>query len=166
MSQGGVLSDGSVRLRPARLPDDVAIGPPWYTDPEVLRFSEGEGTPAYDRATVERMYRHLAERGELYIIEVEDQGHRRAIGDTALCRDALPIVIGEAAYRSRGLGARVLRLLVDRARALGWDRLAVQGVYTSNERARRLFERAGFVTTGCAADEQGVAKWQMELRLR
>jgi RimJ/RimL family protein N-acetyltransferase len=57
-------------------------------------------------------------------------------------------------------------VLIDRARAPGWHRLAVQGVYTSNERARRLFERAGFVVTGCGADEQGVARWQMERRFR
>jgi hypothetical protein len=45
MTQGGVVSDGSVRLRPARLPDDVTLGLPWYTDPEVLRFSRARGRP-------------------------------------------------------------------------------------------------------------------------
>jgi GNAT superfamily N-acetyltransferase len=43
-------------------------------------------------------------------------------------------------YRSRGLGARLVRAVVDEARARGMARLTVQ----SGERAVTLYERAGF----------------------
>lgn len=161
-----ILRDGDLRLRPARLPDDVAPAVPWYRDPEVLRLSEGEGTPPYDAATVARMYEHLAAHGELYVIEVPDSGGRwRPIGDAALLADAVPIVIGEAAYRSRGLGGRVLRLLIARARSLGWDALRVSKVFTYNPRSRRLYEGAGFLPAGTGADEAGRPFWRFELRL-
>jgi RimJ/RimL family protein N-acetyltransferase len=161
------LYDGSLRLRPAVLPDDVTLGAPWYSDPEVLHFSEGEGTPPYDAEMVERMYRQLAAHGELYIIEVQHGAEWRAIGDAALCPNSLPIVIGEAAFRSRGLGTRVLRLMIRRARALGWAKLGIQGIYTYNIRSRRLFERAGFKLAGEVVDQDGRLRWLFqELALR
>lgn len=161
-----VLQDGDLRLRPIRLPEDVALAVAWYRDPEVLRFSEGEGTPPYDAARVERMYRSMTTRCELHLIEVQSHDGWHAIGDAALCGEAgTPIVIGDAAYRSRGFGSRVLRLLITRARALGWSKLVVKGVYTYNERARRLYERAGFRVCGDVADEAGRPMWRLELAL-
>ncbi len=163
---GSGLQDGDLRLRPVVLPDDVATAVPWYRDPEVLRFSEGEGTAPYDAARVEQMYRTMATRCEVYIVEVRSEGGWWAVGDAGLCREAgVPIVIGEAAYRSRGLGRRVLRLLVERAWALGWSRLVVQGVFTDNDRARRLYERAGFRVVDEIHDGEGRPMWRMELRL-
>ncbi len=161
-----VLQDGSLRLRPVTLPDDVALGVPWYRDPEVLRLSEGEGTPPYDAAMVERMWRAMVARCEVYIIETLTPDGWRAIGDASICREGgVPIVIGEAAYRSRGLGRRVLRLLIERARALGWPRLFVKGVYTDNERSRRLYEGAGFRPCGQTRDDDGHPIWQFALPL-
>jgi len=148
------------------LPNDVSLALAWYRDPEVLRFSEGEGTAPYDPTTVEEMYRYLADRGELYVIEIEETRGWHPIGDVALCPDSLPIVIGEATYRSRGLGTRVLRLLIKRARDLGWSTLKVKSIYTDNHRSRRLFERAGFIVTGEATDEGGRSVWRLELQLR
>jgi RimJ/RimL family protein N-acetyltransferase len=160
------LADDDLRLRPVRLPDDVGLATPWYRDPEVLRYSEGEGTQPYGPADVARMYAAMAERCELYVVEVRAAGSWHAIGDAALCGEhGLPIVIGEAAYRSRGVGARVLRLLVERARRLGWSRLVVKGVYTYNERGRRLYERAGFEVCGETTDEAGRTLWRMEMPL-
>ena len=65
---GSVLQDGDLRLRPVVLPDDVATAVAWYRDPEVLRFSEGEGTPPYDAGRVEQMYRTMVTRCEVYIV--------------------------------------------------------------------------------------------------
>ena len=161
-----VLEDGDLRLRPIRVPEDVALAVAWYRDPEVLYFSEGEGTLPYEAARVEQMYRSMSTRCELYLIEVGSSEGWRAIGDAALCGEAgTPIVIGDAAYRSRGFGTRVLRLLITRARTLGWSRLVVKGVYTDNERARRLYERQGFRVCGDAADEAGRPMWRLELLL-
>lgn len=160
-----VLADGDLRLRPVRIPDDVPLAVPWYHDPEVLRFSEGEGTPPYDAAMIERMLRDMATRCEVYVVEVDDDGTWRAIGDAALCQAAgTPITIGERAFRSRGLGQRVLALLVRRARALGWSRMVVSGIFTDNVRARRLYEGAGFRITGTTGDPDR-PMWTMELPL-
>jgi RimJ/RimL family protein N-acetyltransferase len=161
-----VLQDGDLRLRPVRLPEDVARAVAWYRDPEVLRFAEGPGTPPYDPTMVERMFRAMAARCELYLIEVASPHGWQAIGDAALCGEAgTPIVIGEAAYRSRGLGTRVLALLIARARTLGRANLVVTGVSSDNARARRLYERAGFRRCGEVTDKAGRPMWRLELAL-
>ncbi|MHB9144547.1 MAG: GNAT family N-acetyltransferase [Symbiobacteriia bacterium] len=161
-----MLSDSELRLRPADLLHDVPIAVLWYHDPEVLRLSEGDGTPPYDAAMVERMYRYLSDHGELYVIEIQDgEGGWRAIGDAALCRDSLPLVIGQPEYRSKGLGKRVLGLLIERAQELGWTELQAKRVFSYNLRSRRLFERAGFTLAGTGVDEEGRAYWSFHLSL-
>ena len=162
----GVLDGGNLRLRPVRVPEDVATTTRWYHDPEVLRFSEGEGTPPYDAPMVERMFREMRTRCEVYIIEVRTPSAWQAIGDAALCRTAgTPIVIGDQAYRSRGIGTAVLQLLISRARALGWPDMLVRGVYVSNDRALRLYQRAGFRVTDRVTDDAGRPMWALKLEL-
>ncbi len=138
-----ILQQDDLRLRPIRIPADIDAAVPWYSDPEVLHFSEGPGTPAYDRDTVERMFQYLADHGDAYIIEDLEAGQWLPIGDAALLTDSLPIVIGSARHRSRGLGKRVLRLLIDRAIALGRHTLTVGKIFEDNERSFRLYEGAG-----------------------
>ena len=93
-----ILSDEILRLRSARIPEDIEAAIPWYGDPEVLHYSEGPGTPAYDRDTVERMFRYLAEHGEFYIIEIFNDGSWLPIGDAALLPESVPIVIARAGW--------------------------------------------------------------------
>ena len=115
---------------------------------------------------VERMWRTMATRCEVYIIETLTTEGWRAIGDAALCREGgVPIVIGDAAYRSRGFGTQTLRLLIERARSLGWSRLIVKGIYTYNDRARRLYERAGFRQIGLVTVEGEHPAWRYERSL-
>jgi len=161
----GILQDRDLRLRPVVLPDDVIVSLPWYRDPEVLYLSEGEGVLPYDEAMVSRMFDFLNERGELYIIEARTIEEWFPIGDAALLPDSLPIVIGNPWFRSRGFGGRVLRLLIARAMALGWDSLRVKGVYTYNERSLRLYEVAGFGRKEFHADGDGPPAWSLELIL-
>jgi RimJ/RimL family protein N-acetyltransferase len=165
MSQPAILTDGDLRLRPAVLPDDVALGVPWYHDPEVLYFSEGEGVEPYDHASVERMYRYLAGKGELYIIEVMTPAGWLPVGDATLTPETLPIALGHPAYRSRGLGRRVLSLLIRRARDLGWAALRTKGIYGYNERSRRLYEGAGFRVMQVLVDDEGRETYSHELVL-
>ncbi len=161
-----VLQDGELRLRPAALPADIALALPWYSDPEVMLFSEGDATARYDAEMIAKMYGYLTGIGELYIIEIELDGAWHAIGDVTLAPHTLPIAIGAAAHRSRGFGKRVLKLLEQRARALGWSELRTKGVWTINERSRRLFLSAGFVQDGGETiDEEGKPAWRFVKQL-
>jgi RimJ/RimL family protein N-acetyltransferase len=154
-----ILEDSELRLRPARLPDDVYLAEAWYSDPEVMRFSENDEGASYDRAMIEKMYASLAGQGELYIIELREGDVWLPIGDVTLAADTIPIVIGVAGYRSKGYGKRVIRLLIERARSLGWRQMRVRSVYTFNLRSRRLFESLGFEQDGDVFDNDGVPCW-------
>ena len=55
-----------------------------------------------------------------------------------------PPRLQEKAYRVRGIGKSVVSALVERARALGWQRVRVGGVYDFNAGSRRLFTSLGF----------------------
>ncbi len=158
--------DDSIRLRPVRVPDDIAVAVEWYHDPEVLRLSQGEAVAPFDAAMVEKMFSAMSTRCEVYIIEVREQDGWRPIGDAALCRKAgTPIVIGHARDRSRGIGRIVLARLVERANEMGWPEMVVSGIYTDNLRARRLYEGAGFKVTGEIPAEAGRTQWTMSLNL-
>lgn len=148
------LTDGVVRLRPRR-EGDVETALAWYRDPHVLKMSEGTGATPFDRPRVERMYAILEDIGELYMIEVLDGGRWVTVGDVTLARSTLPVVIGEAAFRGRGVGGRVLDLLIARARALGWSRLEVKGIHTYNRASQALCESRGFKPAGSRTDESG-----------
>ena len=150
-----VLRDGLVRLRPFEGQADVTRAVPWYSDPEVLYFSEGPHETAFDRERVARMYDHLAALGELYMTEVETPSGWRVIGDATLAPETVPIVIGEKEWRHRGVGSRVLGLLVERARELGYSFVGVRHVWRYNVASQRLFERAGFRLVESGTDAQG-----------
>ncbi len=152
---------GSLRLRPAVI-GDVETAMPWYSDPEVLRYSEDVSDP-YNSETVTRMYRYLMESGELYIIEVLENGKWKAIGDACLMKNSVPIVIGSAEYRSRGYGKIVLGMLIERAIMLGWQCVKVKGIYSHNTRSLRLFESMGFKRTGESARKNGTIEYSYSL---
>ncbi len=155
-----------IRLREARIPQDVASAVAWYQDPEVLHFSEGDGVQPYDETVVTRMYEHFRERGTMFIVEVElSNGKRFPIGDAALCHDTLPIVIGDPRYRSRGYGRRVLEILIDTACALGWSELRVGKIFEYNDRSLRLYASAGFEVSGRSIDDAGRSTAQMTLKM-
>ena len=161
-----ITADDTLRLRPVRLSDDIAPAVTWYHDPEVLRLTQGEGTPPFDAVMVERMFQIMSTRCEVFIIEVREDETWHPIGDASLCATAgTPITIGDAHHRSRGLGRQVLNLLIARAWNLGWPAMVVSGVYTDNPRARRLYEGAGFRITGTIPAEADRSQWTMELRL-
>lgn len=139
-----VIEGNKIRLRTAKLDEYVEVAVPWYQDAEVLKYSEGASLP-YDRAMIRRMYETMSAKGEIYLNEVPDGMRWRAIGDAGLLNDALPIVIGNSSDRSRGFGTKVLQLLLDRAKQLGWQSVQVGGVLADNTKAIRLYHSAGFV---------------------
>jgi RimJ/RimL family protein N-acetyltransferase len=157
--------DPGLRLRSVRLPEDVSIALPWYADPEVMDLSESTREP-YDEAVVKGMYSYLLGRGEAYIIEVRDEARGwMPVGDVALTPQSVPIVIGVPEHRNRGLGRRVLELVIARARELGWRVLRTKGIWTRNTRSRRLFEAVGFKLVGTGPDREGRECWFHELEL-
>jgi len=158
--------DADIRLRPVNLPDDIAAAVEWYRDPEVLYLSQGGGVEPFDAAMVEKMFSMMSSRCEVHIIEVREQNGWRPVGDASLCQEAgTPIVIGHARDRSRGIGRIVLARLVERAKEFGWPEMVVNGIYTENVRARRLYEGAGFQVVDEIPAEAGRVQWKMLLKL-
>ena len=133
-------------LRLIRLDAPPAEALSWYRDPETLWMVDGKREP-YTPERLARMYDWLAERGELWFIEVwsEDAGSVwRAVGDVTLCPSDLPIVIGEKSQRGRHVGRRVIEALCERARGLGWRDVLVGEIYDWNVASQRCFSAAGF----------------------
>ncbi len=53
-------------------------------------------------------------------------------------------MIGEAAYRGKGIGKTVAAALIALGRSLGFDFLGVREIYSWNHASRRCFESQGF----------------------
>ncbi|TCD46547.1 GNAT family N-acetyltransferase [Streptococcus sp. X16XC17] len=136
------ISD-QLRLRPFRNNDDVAHALIWYQDPEMVYLVDGVREP-YTMEKLQRMYTYLNDYGQLYWIDYLENGSWKAIGDVTLCEDDLPIVIGDMAYRGRGIGRAVLSRLIEEARLAGRGYLAVREIYDFNLPSQACFEACGF----------------------
>ncbi len=160
------LSDGVVRLRPFREGDHaIHMALKWYRDRDVLDGVGGMDEAPYDEARVGRMYHYLNTHGEVYFIEVNQNGQWLPIGDVTLSPDTTPIVIGDKGWRSRGIGARVLALLIRRARALGYTEMWAKEIWAHNVQSQRLFERMGFRRVEEGRDEKGRTWYRYRLDL-
>ena len=60
------------------------------------------------------------------------------IGDASITIEKTPITIGVEEYWEKGLGTKVLAMLISRAREIGLKKLKVSGIYEYNERSLRL----------------------------
>lgn len=133
--------DNTLRLR--KFDDCYEFALAWYQDEETNYLVDGRrGT--YDRDQLSRMYHYLENRGELYFIEVWENGAYIPIGDVAFWQKDMPIVIGKPSYRGRQIGRKVVSALVQRGKALGYAYLEVAEIYDWNEDSRRCFESVGF----------------------
>lgn len=148
--------DPDQRLRKFSAPFGFALA--WYLDPETVWMVDGVRTP-YTTEKLERMYRWLDAHGELYWIELLRGGTFVPIGDVTLCRDDLPIVIGERSCRGIGIGSRVISALLSRAKALEFPAVLVREIYDWNPASIRLFESCGFVKTGKTEKGNAYQKW-------
>ena len=131
----------------------------WYQVGETVWLVDGVKRP-YSRETLENMYRYLDKHGELYFIEVRENGVFRPVGDVCFWQEDLPIVIGDPAYRGQGIGKKVVSALIGRGRSLGYDKLRVGEIYDYNTASRRCFESLGF-----RAYEKTETGWRFELVL-
>ena len=133
--------DKSLRLRKYDGVHDFALE--WYLDEETVYLVDGKRDP-YSMERLGGMYRYLNNAGELYFIEVLENGTYKPIGDVTFWQEDMPIVIGDRNYRGKKIGRRVVSALVKRGVALGYDHLEVGEIYDWNEGSRRCFESVGF----------------------
>ena len=141
VEQPQILPVGNgLRLRKFEDRFDFAFS--WYQDEELVYLVDGVRRP-YSRETLSNMYHYLDRHGELYFIEVLE-GEWKPIGDVCFWQEDMPIVIGEPAFRGKGIGKQVIAALVNRGKALGYNRLAVNEIFDYNTASRKCFENAGF----------------------
>lgn len=133
--------DETLRLRKYDGVYDFALG--WYQDEDMVYMVDGV-KKAYDMEWLTRMYQYLAKAGELYFIEIQENGRFIPIGDVTFWQDDMPIVIGDARYRGRGIGRKVISALVQRGKSLGFDYISVSEIYDWNTPSRRCFKSVGF----------------------
>ena len=133
--------DESLRLRKYDGVHDFALE--WYLDEETVYLVDGKRDP-YTVERLGRMYRYLNNAGELYFIEVLENGTYKPIGDVTLWQEDMPIVIGDRNYRGKKIGRKVVSALVERGKELGYDHLEIGEIYGWNEGSRRCFESVGF----------------------
>ncbi len=133
--------DQSLRLRRFDGIFDFAL--PWYRDEETVYLVDGN-KEIYNLQKLRKMYRYLDQRGELYFIELLQDGKFVPIGDVTFWREDMPIVIASP-YRNRGIGKKVVSTLVSRAADLGYNCIYVNTIYDYNIGSRRCFEAVGFV---------------------
>ena len=142
--------DDALRLRKYDGVHDFALG--WYQDEETVWLVDGKRNP-YTPERLNGMYRYLNEAGELYFIEVCENGAYKPVGDVTFWQEDMPIVIGDPAYRGKGIGRKVISALIERGKELGYDHLTVEEIYDWNIGSRRCCESAGVVA--CKKSEKG-----------
>ena len=143
-----------------RTPDkkDWDLAYPWYQNPKVMYLSEGVTNQTYELYHIYNMYEFLSTRGELYFIEVKEDGKWIPIGDVTLWEENLPIAIGDERYWGRGIGKLVIKTLLKRAKFLGMTKISVPAIYHYNIGSQRLFESCGFKKIGENATEKSYEK--------
>lgn len=134
--------DNTLRLR--KFDGEFSFAYAWYQDLDAMYLMDGQ-REAYSSERVERMYRYLDAHGELYFIEFFENGSYIPIGDVTFWQEDMPIIIGSANHRGRGIGQRVVAALVQRGRELGYRELFVEEIFDYNLASRRCFEANGFV---------------------
>ena len=133
--------DDTLRLRKYDGTHDFALA--WYQDEETVWLVDGNRNP-YTPERLVGMYHYLNEAGELYFIEIMENGIYKPIGDVTFWQEDMPIAIGDPNYRGKEIGRRVILALIQRGRMLGYDRLEVGEIYDWNKGSRRCFESVGF----------------------
>ena len=146
------LTGSLVRLRPFQ-PEDVAAMEAVLADEEARRLT-GSGQVDLPPGANERWYASRNERSDRLDLAVVDLATGGCVGEVVLnewdegngsCN--FRTVIGPAG-RGRGLGTEAVRLIVGYGfEQLGLHRIGLE-VYAFNPRARRVYEKVGFVAEG------------------
>ena len=117
-----------------------------YQDPYVYQNSEGifneEKKP--DLNYVKGMCNYLNGVGELYFIEILENGEYVSIGDVTVKPENPPIAIWFAKYRGKGIGTLVMQAVIKRLRELGYQKITGSMVYKWNQHSLKLHQKLGF----------------------
>ena len=134
--------NGHLRLRMV-CKENYKLALPWYENPKVMYYSEGVTEGTYKIDTITKMYDYLSSIGEMYFIEILEDGIWKAIGDVGLSEQNMPIVIGGGKYWGKSIGQKVIEKLLERAKEIKLRRISIE-IYKYNERSRNLFTTLGF----------------------
>lgn len=139
----------NTQLRLRKFDGEYSFAFDWYQNEETVKLVDGLDAKRYDSDKLKRMYEYLNNIGELYYIEILDNGKFVPIGDVTFWKEDMPIVIGNKNYRGKGIGKKVVKVLVERAKELGYQEIKVREIYTYNIASQKLFESLGFKRTEC-----------------
>lgn len=136
----------TAELRLRRYDGHYELALPGYQDPVVYQNSEGifDQSKIPDLDYVKGMCQFLDSHGELYFIEAREHGGWVPVGDVTVRPENPPIAIWRAEYRGRGVGSLVMRAVIDRLRALGYEKITGSTVYRWNQASLAMHQRLGF----------------------
>ncbi|MBO5252801.1 MAG: GNAT family N-acetyltransferase [Clostridia bacterium] len=123
---------------------------PGYQTPYVYQNSEGifDETKIPDMNYVRGMCRYLDSIGELYFIEVTENGEYISIGDVTVKDENPPIAIWEDRFRGQGIGKSVMQAVIRRLKTLGYKKITGSEVFKWNTASQKLHESLGFSRVG------------------
>lgn len=158
------LTGERVILRPF-IPDDIAAMGRILADPEVIRLTgsahstvETQGESDQPDERTRRWYETRGEQADRLDLAIVPAAGGECVGEAVL-NDLSPendavsfrILIGPDG-RDRGFGSEATRLIVDHAfKATDLNRIELE-VFAFNPRAKRVYEKAGFVYEGTRRD--------------
>ncbi|WP_432035238.1 GNAT family N-acetyltransferase [Streptomyces cucumeris] len=148
-----VLVGQKVALRPFT-EDDAAEMAVILEDEEVRRFTGGSDSTAFDEQRLRDWYGSRSAQPDRLDLAVVDRADDSLVGEVVLYEwdepnrgCAFRTLLGPRG-RNRGLGTEAARLIVGHAfERLGLHRVSL-GVYAFNPRARRAYEKVGFIAEG------------------
>ena len=117
-----------------------------YQDPYVYQNSEGifDESKKPDLDYVKGMCEFLDKAGELYFIEIQKNGVYTAVGDVTIKGENPPIAIWTSEYRGKGIGTSVMQAVINRLRALGYQKITGSSVFKWNKASLRMHQKLGF----------------------
>ncbi|MDO4431877.1 MAG: GNAT family protein [Aerococcaceae bacterium] len=136
-----ITIDPTLRLR--KINGDYHIALPWYQDAEIVWLVDGDDE-LYTEELLQKMYTWWSNQGEVYWIEILQNGTFTPIGDVSFNQKDLPIVIGNKAYWNQGIGTKVIQTMIQRAQQLGYPSIEVDEIYDWNTGSQQLYTKLGF----------------------
>jgi RimJ/RimL family protein N-acetyltransferase len=168
-----ILTGANVVLRPFNLDQDAAALREMLEDPEVLKltgsYHDPDDEPVWDEAAESRFrswYGSRNDQPDRLDLAIADKTSGNCVGEVVFNDWSEPnqscnlrIVIGPRA-QDRGLGTEAIRLFI----GYGFERLGLHrislDVINFNPRARRVYDKVGFVTEGVLrAEHRWAAEW-------